>query len=429
MLNNYYQQQPDSQVYRDIHPSAATTGMNTGDKHQDAIGSRFTPEISHNTNDKHQRSTESPPEITAMLNEIAAQLIFCNSFGSLPSFSCDNPVTDSHAPLSPPSIGAASLPKSLSFASMGSKSGLLNDTDINQLPELLSPLSIGDTSTPKSIGGTLTPGSLSFVSMGSKSGLLNEMSNDSFRVCADNPVEEFFGDDVVEPVWERNSAPSNQIPSTKVTFGDHLNPNQEQGNIPTTPNRVDPKGKRPADVPLLERGKRIKRQLSKWTEAEEKRLEEAVQKYGDSNWSAIARHVGGKRDNRSCRQRWVLNLRPEIKMKKKTGAWSKEEMDQLREILSGLDCNDPSTWELASKAMGYSRNIKQIKGKYENFLAPNLKHGPWTKEEDAILLRLQSESGNKWKTFGLTLVGRSSERIRRRFTLLSKRSSKNSTWL
>jgi len=423
MLNNYYQQQPDSQVYRNIHPSASTTCMNTGDKHQDAIGSRFTPEISLNTNDKHQRSTESPPEITAqmLVNEIAAHL----SFGSLPSFSCDNPVTDSHASLSPPSIGAALLPQSLSFASMGSKSGLLNDTDINQLPELLSPLSIGDTFTPKSIGGTSTPGSLSFVSMGSRSGLLKEMSNDSFRFCADNPVEEFFADDVVEPVWERDSAPSNQIPSTKTTLGDHLDPNQEQGNISTTPNRVD-SSKRPADVPLLERGKRIKRQLSKWTEAEEKKLEEAVQKYGVSNWSAIAKHVGGKRDNRSCRQRWVLNLRPEIKMKKKTGPWSKEEMDQLREILSGLDPKDPSTWELASKAMGYSRNIKQIKGKYENFLAPNLKHGPWTKEEDAILLRLQSEFGNKWKTFESTLVGRSSERIRRRFTLLSKRSSKNS---
>ena len=261
--------------------------------------------------------------------------------------------------------------------------------------------------------------------MGSKSGLLNEISNDSFRVCADNPVEEFFGDDVVEPVWERDSAPSNQIPSTKTTFGDHLDPNQEQGNIPTTPSRVDPKGKRPADVPLLERGKRIKRQLSKWTEEEEKRLEEAVQKYGDSNWSAIARHVGGKRDNRSCRQRWVLNLRPEIKMKKKTGAWSKEEMDQLREILSGLDCNDPSTWELASKAMGYSRNIKQIRDRWENYLNPNLRLVPWTGEEDACLLRLQKEFGNKWTAFTSTLVGRSSDRIRNRFTQLRKQQLKD----
>jgi len=344
--------------------------MNISDKHQDAIGSRFTPEItpqmtkslSLNTNDKHQGSTESPPES-------APQMIAPLSFGSLLSFALDNPATGSHP--------------------------------------LLSPSSIGDTLPPKSIGDMLSR-SFSFVSTGSKSELLKE--NDSFRICEDNAVnnEDFFvGDDV----WERDFA----------SFCDHLDPNQEQGSVSTTPNRVSP-GKRPPAVPLLERVKRVKR---KWTEAENKRLEEGVKKYGVGNWSPIAKHVGGKRDNRACRQKWVLNLRPEIKVGNKTGAWSKEETEQLRQILSGLDCKDPSTWELASKAMGYNRNIKQIKSRYDNFLDPTLKHGPWTKEEDDDLLSLQSEYGNKWKNFESILVGRSSDRIRRRFIWLSKQRSKN----
>ena len=119
-----------------------------------------------------------------------------------------------------------------------------------------------------------------------------------------------------------------------------------------------------------------------------------------------------------------MNVKPEIKVVKK-GKWLEEEDQQIRQIVSKHG-KEASTWELVSKAMGYNRNIKQIKGRYENFLDPTLKHGPWTEEEDNKLLRLQSESGNKWKTFESTLVGRSSERIRRRFTLLSKRSSKNS---
>jgi len=328
-----------------------------------------------NISDTHQDAIEScfTPEITSQMMESLGDTL-------------------------PPKYIGDMLSKCLSFVSTGSNSELLKENDSFRICEdnpLLSPSSIGDTLPPESIGDMLSR-NFSFLSTGSTIELLKE--NDSSRICEDNAVnnEDFFvGDDEVE-----------------------------QGSVPTTSNRVDP-GKRRADVPLLERVKRVKLVKRKWTEAENKRLEEGVKKYGVGNWSPIAKHVGGKRDNRACRQKWVLNLRPEIKVGNKTGAWSKDETEQLRQILSGLDCKDPSTWELASKAMGYSRNMKQIKTRYDNFLDPTLKHGPWTKEEDDNLLRLQSEYGNKWKKFESILVGRSSDRIRRRCIWLSKHHSKN----
>ena len=282
-------------------------------------------------------------------------------------------------------------------------------------------------------------------SAGSKTGVLKENKPSSLSEAsllnrehcslAKNRDAFFVGDNGVNSIWQRD------CDSSKTTVGGQLNSNQltsyaaNHGSLPQPPQQgiqtnstsrtVDPGGKRilPSPKPVgSARCKRAKRRLRQWTEKEDRKLEEGVKLYGLRNWVLVAKHVT-TRDNKMCRQRWSMNVKPEIKVVKK-GKWLEEEDQQIRQIVSKHG-KEASTWELVSKAMGYNRNIKQIKGRYENFLDPTLKHGPWTEEEDNKLLRLQSESGNKWKTFESTLVGRSSERIRRRFSWLSKRRSKN----
>lgn len=201
----------------------------------------------------------------------------------------------------------------------------------------------------------------------------------------------------------------------------HVKPNKRFSPSATK----DPSTSNQTDLPSPSPAKRIKtsnrRSLNKWKKEEDERLEEGVKLHGVPNWKPIAKHVG-TRNNKMCAQRWHTCLRPEIKTAKR-GKWTEGEDGQLREILSKFDCKDARAWEKAAKAMGFTRNNKQCRERWTNFLDPSLRFGPWTAEEDARLLRLYGESGNRWKLFTKELVGRSAERIRRRFKILTARSA------
>merc|ERR1712080_428892 len=103
---------------------------------------------------------------------------------------------------------------------------------------------------------------------------------------------------------------------------------------------------------------------------------------------------------------------------------SKEEDERLRQIVSAYDRKTERIWELASEAMGFTRNIIQCRARWKNYLDPSLRLGPWTAEEDARLFRLHDEFGNAWKKFAPILVGRSPHRIKRRYAQLIRRKRK-----
>ena len=167
--------------------------------------------------------------------------------------------------------------------------------------------------------------------------------------------------------------------------------------------------------------------LKKWSKDEDDRLEEGVKLYKLPNWKLIAKHVGS-RSNKMCAQRWRYSLRPEIKLVTK-GKWTKEEDDKLRQILSKHDCKNERTWDIASEAMGFTRNGIQCRERWKNFLDPSLRFGAWTADEDKCLMNLHGKYGKQWKKFTAVLTGRSAQRIRRRFTSLQKRASRNGLFL
>lgn len=175
-----------------------------------------------------------------------------------------------------------------------------------------------------------------------------------------------------------------------------------------------------ADAPPAKRvnSPGVKRVLVMWTPEEDQRLEEGVAKYGLPNWIQIAQHVK-TRNNKMCAQRWRNCLRSEIKAVKK-GKWAKDEDQKLRDLVSKYDEKNGATWERVSESMNFTRNSKQCRERWVNFLDPNLRLGPWTVEEDTHLLRLHDQMGKCWKKFTSVLKGRSAERIRRRFTSLNK---------
>ena len=102
------------------------------------------------------------------------------------------------------------------------------------------------------------------------------------------------------------------------------------------------------------------RMKMKWTPEEDQLLSEIISWHGASKWDRIAEHIKG-RTGKQCRERWITALSPLV---------SKED---------------------------------------------------WTKEEDEILLNMQSKLGNQWATIAKVLPGRSSISAKNRFKSLARR--------
>lgn len=52
------------------------------------------------------------------------------------------------------------------------------------------------------------------------------------------------------------------------------------------------------------------------------------------------------------------------------------------------------------------RTYKQCRERFTNYLREGLNCGPWTKEEDALLLEMHNRIGNKWAEIARHLKGR-----------------------
>ncbi|KAK2119635.1 Myb- protein A [Saguinus oedipus] len=62
------------------------------------------------------------------------------------------------------------------------------------------------------------------------------------------------------------------------------------------------------------------KKLGPWTNEEDQKVIELVQKYGPKRWSLIAKHLKG-RIGKQCRERWHNHLNPEVKK----SSWTEEE--------------------------------------------------------------------------------------------------------
>ena len=270
-------------------------------------------------------------------------------------------------------------------------------------------------SSSNHVPGMSFPGSNFYFPDTSFSQCNNEMNNDMYGNSLDIVMDD--GADNAVTVWPAawSRDPCTEIPATE----GHLS--AEAIPIPASSQQFEPhkitavdetKQRKPPqnDTPTAKH---------KWSKQEDKRLEEGIKLYKLPNWKLIAQHVK-TRTNKMCAQRWRHAVRPELKTTRK-GKWLKEEDEKLLQILSKEKCKNERTWDRASEAMGFTRNGMQCRERWNNFLDPSLRFEPWTPEEDACLLLLHTEFGNKWKMFTSTLVGRSAQRIRRRLGSLKRK--------
>lgn len=154
----------------------------------------------------------------------------------------------------------------------------------------------------------------------------------------------------------------------------------------------------------------------KWTAEEDQKLRAAVAAVGPQNWKLIAQEfLGEQRSDVQCLHRWQKVLQPGLVK----GPWTKEE-DQI--IVGCIDSGITKWSEIAEKIPG--RIGKQCRERWFNHLDPTLKKGGWTEEEDNTLVDAQAKWGNSWTKIAKLLPGRSENAVKNRWNSATRRRAK-----
>lgn len=153
---------------------------------------------------------------------------------------------------------------------------------------------------------------------------------------------------------------------------------------------------------------------AKWTTQQDDALRYSVQLYNERNWKAIAELVPN-RNHAQCLQRWRKVLKPGLVK----GHWSYGE-DQILEALIYRGYNN---WTVIAEQIP-GRTPKQCRERWKNHLNPMINKGPYTEEEDRILLHAQYQMGNKWSQIAQMLPGRTEDSVKIRFKSLQQNPQK-----
>jgi len=147
-----------------------------------------------------------------------------------------------------------------------------------------------------------------------------------------------------------------------------------------------------------------------WTKDEDKILINLAFLFKQKSWTKVSKEFPNKTPAQ-CRARFK-RIRPGIIK----GPWSHDE-DML--IIS-LASKHGKNWALISKSM-QTRNGKQIRDRFLNYLDPNINKSRFSKEEDKKVIKYYKEYGPKWSLISQQFAGRTGDIIKNRFHSCLKR--------
>ncbi|KZV32994.1 Myb domain protein 13 [Dorcoceras hygrometricum] len=111
------------------------------------------------------------------------------------------------------------------------------------------------------------------------------------------------------------------------------------------------------------------------------------------------------------------------KMGLKKGPWTAEE-DSI--LINFINWHGHGNWRALPKRAGLLRCGKSCRLRWMNYLRPDIKRGNFTREEEETIIALHQQLGNKWSVMAARLPGRTDNEIKNVWhTNLKKRIARN----
>ncbi|NXD51299.1 SNPC4 protein, partial [Corvus moneduloides] len=147
-----------------------------------------------------------------------------------------------------------------------------------------------------------------------------------------------------------------------------------------------------------------------WTEEEIERLKQIAAKHNYLDWQTIAQELGTNRTPFQCLQKYQI-YNKDLKRKE----WTKDEDQMLLELVQEMRMGSHIPYKKIAYYME-GRDSAQLIYRWTKNVDPSLKKGPWTAEEDAMLMAAVTKYGAKdWYKIRTEVPGRSDAQCRDRY--------------